>query len=599
DPRVTITTIGVGYDADALALTSLARAGRGHYLPYIPGQRASDAALTALETTYGAALEYPTLEMPDGIEQIAPQQLPTIRAGQEIMIVGRLSKKQVNGTVILSGSIGNHRFNRRYPVSITASSSPANAIVSNWWASTYIDDLQLSGSAEVFARIIALSRAYGVMSRYTSLLVLENEAIFQPFGVKQAPNPLQWTGADELETEQANAEDDAESAFSTLTAAEAEAVLAGGASDSILQGGERTRKKGESKTASEARSLGVSVDSDFGDESAPAETADAKQKTVGQGKRVGRGRESGRWMKKIWVREALILKAAHASSDDLYQADEATEALDQKPDSRDRYRELVRVLCRIGNLERARSTVEQWLERDRLDPEAIVYLSNVMGRQGLRDDALRYLSGIVDLLPDDTVFHERMAGAFERAEMFDNACAHRVALAEMVPGDINAVAAAVRCERAFGRDQQAIGLLNALPKQTLRQEVEEKAAQTAEPEPMKGELLLSASWKPKEDIDLSLITPQGARVSWMGGRSTAVSAKASALDQEILGLERASAGRYMLEASRIKPNAVSPINGIMKVEVLGIKHEFNFSLSSERTPVGRIVVRRRARLVPR
>ncbi|MBN1652604.1 MAG: FecR domain-containing protein, partial [Deltaproteobacteria bacterium] len=29
DPRVTITTIGVGYDADALALTSLARAGRG------------------------------------------------------------------------------------------------------------------------------------------------------------------------------------------------------------------------------------------------------------------------------------------------------------------------------------------------------------------------------------------------------------------------------------------------------------------------------------------------------------------------------------------------------------------------------------------
>jgi len=86
-----ITTIGIGSDADAAVLQAAARGGGGSYLAWLPGQRISTAAAAALESTQGAALRDAVVELPAGLGDVAPSVLPTVRAGEEVLIAARMT----------------------------------------------------------------------------------------------------------------------------------------------------------------------------------------------------------------------------------------------------------------------------------------------------------------------------------------------------------------------------------------------------------------------------------------------------------------------------------------------------------------------------
>src|SRR5690606_22457726 len=104
--RVAFTTVGIGGDADSTALAAIARSGGGHYVPFVPGQRVSTAALSVLETTYGVALRDARLELPAGLVEVAPERLPTIRAGEEVIVTARMSSaSEVSGDVVLRGTV--------------------------------------------------------------------------------------------------------------------------------------------------------------------------------------------------------------------------------------------------------------------------------------------------------------------------------------------------------------------------------------------------------------------------------------------------------------------------------------------------------------
>ena len=67
------------------------------------------------------------------------------------------------------------------------------------WASLAIDELERGGSGADRARIVALSQGYGVMSRETSLLVLESQAMFDAFGVDRHAPAATLTGEEALD----------------------------------------------------------------------------------------------------------------------------------------------------------------------------------------------------------------------------------------------------------------------------------------------------------------------------------------------------------------------------------------------------------------
>ena len=565
-----VTTVGVGGDADATLLAAAARGGGGHFVAWVPGQRVETAALAVLETANGSALRDATLELPAGLADVAPARLPTVRAGEQLLVAARLGAAEVKGDVVLRGTVGGKPFEQRYPVSLVPSTAPGNAFVPRMWASLWIDELERGGRGEDRARIVATSQAYGVLSRHTSLLVLESEAMFEAFGVDRGKPQVAWTGTEELE----------ETAVDGL--------IAHASDDGYGKGPAPAKAPSETKKAKKSDMImpdlfdeggGGSVRG--GDRGAPAP----------------RMRGRGRWMRKVWYRVGAVDPYEGVHPNIVAAISDAEAALAAAPDSRDRHRALVQALGYAGELERAYQVASAWLERDRLDPQALVYMADILGRQGRRDDGVRMLGGIVDLAPDDRDLHERLAAAHERVGATAPACGHRVALAAIRDDDAATAGAAIRCLRSLGRERDAERITAGLATDLLRKralELADGGVRTATR--VSGDLTITAHWTGGADLDLSLITPQGSRVSWLGGKKGVSAADAASTRTERLALRRIGKGRYLVEIARTRAGDTTPVEGTVEITVLGVTRTLPFRLDGDRAVLGRVGVTMRSRL---
>jgi len=604
-----VSALGVGEDADSRALEAVARAGMGHFIPWVPGQGAISAAMAVLESSYGASLESPVVELPAGVEAVAPSVLPTLRNGQEVVIVGRLRGDRLEGEVKLSGKVGGRPFEQRYPVSSTVSRSPGNGFVPRVWANERIEDLERAGRGEDVPQIVALSETFGVLSRQTSLLVLESPTMFRAYGIDRTGPVAQWTGEDEADVDSVDGllgHRSVQTALGGLSARTRSGGgdLASGAAELGALGYAGAGRASARPATMASRAPSVEQEAAPLDDSVTERRRNAGPRQL-DANRTARGRRparrpraGGMWMRRVWHREGFVEDVEGARrrlSRDGDSVVQAEAALREEPDSRDRHRTLVRALSRAGELDRAREVVESWMERDRLDPEALTYFSDLLGRQGDADSALRELSGIVDLEPDNVRLQERLANAFERSGDVRRACSHRIAIAEIQKTDSDAVGAALRCERVLGAREGAERLLSLLPDSQSRDRAEQ-AAQRESRERVRGDLMLNASWRADEDLDLSVITPQGTRLSWMGGRTTVVGDSASRRGEERLGLRRAGRGSYYIEISRRDGDDRERIDGTVRVVVLGERQTLPFTLTGERTTVGVVRVAGRWRM---
>src|SRR5262249_47185640 len=155
--------------------------------------------------------------------------------------------------------------------------------------------------------------------------------------------------------------------------------------------------------------------------------------------------------------------------------------------------------------------------------------------------------------------------AFERAGQTDRACAHRVALAEMASDDAQKVAAAVRCEETQRHHSAVERLLMMSDDERVRAEARRLASIPYPTPPIRGELVLDAHWNGNADVDLTLITPHGTRISWMGGRLNVLGQDATSSSHEELALRHATPGAYLLEVSRADESRTTSIRGEVSV----------------------------------
>ncbi|MBK8171972.1 MAG: FecR domain-containing protein [Sandaracinaceae bacterium] len=616
--HVAFSTVGIGGDSDPLVLSELARVGGGHYVPYVPGERVANAALAVLESTYGSTLRSAQIEWPACIRDVSPSTLPNLRAGEEVIVTARIDC-DVNAQVTLRGKVGGEEFIQHYPIQVHAGSNEGNAFVPRLWARAKIAELERHDRNEDRAAIIALSKDYFVMSRHTSLLVLESEAMFRAFGVDRAQNQFEWTGGEETESSDSAGTETVNEAPQDLVAlpglmgglrGDAQGSVGGYRGSRSPGSGGGSSPSGERNRASPTRRSGSFDDAlsglDFSQAPATSTPAPARpEQNAGsvvadqampppvatveresellarQQTTIRRPDNSGRWMRRVWrtVREGNVSTNAQPTANDLRALAVSEDALRAAPDARDRYRNAARAAARAGDLDRARSLAETWLGRDALDAEALTYLADSVGRTGSRDESLRLLTGIVDLRPDDRVLQERLFAAFRRADDTEQACAFRIALDE-IDRVVNTSSRQSRCS-----DLRSRGL-----------------------EPSSGELRVDASWSAPVDLDISLITPQGTRISWMGGRTQVFGMDAHADGRETLGLRRATAGSYIIEITRTDAGTrddaqgkghVDEVRGSVTVNVLGQRQTIPFHLTGDHTVVGRadVVVRRYQELV--
>ncbi len=627
--HVVVSTVGVGGDADTLALSAMARASGGHYVPYVPGQRTTVAAMSVLETTYGVSLESPRVELPAGVSQSAPSELPTIRAGQEVVLVGRMDRDRVQGDVVLRGNVAGRPFEQRYRVDLVPTDAAGNRFVPRLWASAQIDELQLRGRGEERARIVATSKAFGVMSRHTSLLVLESEAMFRAFRVDRREGAPEWTGEEDvvggtsvgaLEVDGALGDDAADRGGMAGIGTRGRSAGGGsGAGEGAAAPAERMRRapsrpmaraadelssREEEGPATVQRAPVVSAQQPAAAPAgAPANTwswpgmpAPQQSQPAVIVQPMPRPRGPGQWMHRVWYRAATIDPSDEPSSADREAARRALATLEANADSRDRHRDAVRALSRAGQLERALEVADAWIARDRQDAEALTAKADLLGRMGRRDESLRLLTGTVDLTPNSAPLHQRLAGAFERAGRAERACAHRIALAEIDESDGAALGAAMRCERALGREVAAERLMSSVREPSVRTAAERAASEQDDASAFRGDFTIDADWDERTDLDLSIVTPQGNRLSWMGGRTSVVGEHANDTRRERLGMRFSGAGTYTIEISRTDPSETNDVRGELRIRVLDQSRTVRFTMRDERTMVARVRITRESRL---
>jgi Flp pilus assembly protein TadD len=650
--RATFTAVAVGAEADTTTLSAMARAGGGVVVPYLPGESRPGAALAVLEATYGAVLRDPEVSLPSGLVAMAPARPDNLRSGSEAVITARMlpGVREVDGEVVLRGTVAGEAFEARYPITVRATEDAGNAFVPRLFGAARIADLDASGAPGARAEMVALSQRFHLASRYTSLLVLESPAMFRAFGVTRTEGGVTWTGESEA------------LATGAAAAPDARAELEANADEGALLGDMAANRGAESPVEeSPARDLAAAASEPMGTlhgrsgggsgagfgqglrqptattarpMSAPAPVApaapmridalaDVNEGPVSEADRMNtaaRERRAavvnpwagGRWMRRTWVRRAAV-SAGGTTTDSLRARTEtARQALAANPDSRDRHRELFRWLSVAGELDEAARVAERWITRDPLDADALMRLADVAARRGDRLRAMRWLGGVADVRPDDVLLLDRLAMMHARAGDAETACAYRVAAAESRSSDAAKVAEAVRCERANGREAFAARMLDLVTDGGQRARAEALALGGGN-DPLgsvRGEMVASATWDGGADLDLVLIDPNGVRISWQGGRAGTAVSNPLGRGEESLGLSRlTTTGEWRLEVVRTGKQVAgladddddgrdAAVRGSVTLTALGERRVLPFTLTGSRALIGRVVVTREEQLVP-
>jgi hypothetical protein len=120
--------------------------------------------------------------------KVYPEILPNVQQGTGLILTGRyLPGKAQTGTVTISGLRGNTPVS--YQAKITLPEGDAgNSFIPRLWARQHIESLLESGGSANREEIIARSEEFHLITPYTSMLVLENDAMRERFAVKKRFN---------------------------------------------------------------------------------------------------------------------------------------------------------------------------------------------------------------------------------------------------------------------------------------------------------------------------------------------------------------------------------------------------------------------------
>ncbi|HXK16913.1 MAG TPA: AgmX/PglI C-terminal domain-containing protein, partial [Polyangiaceae bacterium] len=178
--------VGVGPALDAGSLTELA------------------ARVTAARTSVGGdtddaeriarwlarpVLRAPSLQLPSAFESAYPRQLPNLVRGDELLVLARLGRQPAGALRgELSGELDNGvgLETRRSQLGLDLPGRELRAdSAPRLWARARLRDLDDDEAPATYEESVELSTRYQVLSRHTSFLALESNAMFRALGIEQ------------------------------------------------------------------------------------------------------------------------------------------------------------------------------------------------------------------------------------------------------------------------------------------------------------------------------------------------------------------------------------------------------------------------------
>jgi hypothetical protein len=183
---VDLRLIGVGGDIDLQALEDIARSAPATLSiapPVLDGGTFVEETRRAI---FAPVVRDLKLEFSGGVSDVHSLALPNLSVSDEALVLGRIKNqpgKLAAARATLLGTFDGKPFRAEQRLDVAAQESGPNAIVPRLWAEAHVRALEADPNAH--DEVVRLSKRYHVMSQYTSLLVLENEAMFREYGVEQ------------------------------------------------------------------------------------------------------------------------------------------------------------------------------------------------------------------------------------------------------------------------------------------------------------------------------------------------------------------------------------------------------------------------------
>jgi Ca-activated chloride channel family protein len=170
---------GVGYDVNTDLLDQLAEGNRGSS-DYVTPKEDIEIKVSAFfqkvanPVLSDVALDFPGLKVHD----VYPKQLPDLFRGTQLMVLGRYEGKGQKA-IKLTGKVGEDK--REFVYETAFEETKENAFLPRLWATRKVayllDSIRKHGKdQELVDEVVRLGKRYGIMTPYTSFLVVEDSA---------------------------------------------------------------------------------------------------------------------------------------------------------------------------------------------------------------------------------------------------------------------------------------------------------------------------------------------------------------------------------------------------------------------------------------
>lgn len=194
--KIRVFAFGVGMDVNTQLLDRLAETCRGAR-DYVAPEEKIEAKVSALfEKVSHPVLSELALDLGTArAKDVYPRQLPDLFKGNQLVVFGRYEGTGVT-TLKLTGLAGGEKKEYRYEVNLAASDAKSDFIPRLWAArkiAFLVDSIRMNNttaSKEVVDEIVSLGKKFGIVTPYTSFLIVEEGADGMP-APASAPAPEQ------------------------------------------------------------------------------------------------------------------------------------------------------------------------------------------------------------------------------------------------------------------------------------------------------------------------------------------------------------------------------------------------------------------------
>ncbi len=574
-----VTLVGVGGDTDVANLDAMTSGLGAVHVSLDPAMTTTGHALSVLGTLYGDLLTDVAVELPPTAEAVYPRGYKTVAPGDEVVLMGRV-KGPLAGEVKLTGKLRGELWSATYPIELAKGSS-ANSFLPKMWAAERIRDLELADATDQDA-IVDLSKKYGVLSRFTTLLALESREMMEEYGVRDRKYE-KWDGSEGVDSgDVATAEAQTRGKMGP-TESEAPAADFEDSAEPMAKPEEQKAQKPARKSAPRSKKMSSSMSDDI----------------FGGGGRGGfepmpRPRRRHRPRMR---RPSVTLMGSHSEATEweLSNVQRKIERLEREPGNRTRTMQVIRAMQRAQQLDEAKARIDKWIATNHMDPEALVQLAQWHSLRGEMDDALVQLSNGVDAAPRGEWVQERAHRAYLAIGQEALACAHGVALRGIQKKPEYDVDDVMKCGiatdmSAFGAgDPEAESDGDEASDAAARKaqiEAEMKALnlgkEAPKPARVSGDLQVEAIWAGQHDLDILVLESTGRPLSWLSQRQRVQVDNVRTNGSESLGLpSMRERGTYRVLL--VRADGEGPVSGNVTVTARGRKQTFPFTMAAGET----------------